>query len=101
MPFSLLQKLCDTPLVFVDVETTGASADWGDRVIEIGLLRVEAGARVATLCVDADAPLNDYDRAADFHLTGVGANVGCVRPGPYLPALRLPRGISSIFVLVP
>jgi DNA polymerase III epsilon subunit family exonuclease len=47
MPFSLLQKLSETPLVFVDVETTGASADWGDRVIEIGLLRVEGGARVA------------------------------------------------------
>src|SRR5437867_3998725 len=47
MPFSLLQKLSDIPLVFIDVETTGASADWGDRVIEIGLVRVENGRRTA------------------------------------------------------
>lgn len=47
MPFSLLHKLCDLPMVFVDVETTGASADWGDRVIEIGIVRVEGERRVA------------------------------------------------------
>ena len=49
MPFSLLQKLCDTPLCFIDVETTGASADYGDRVIEIGIVRVENGVRVAEM----------------------------------------------------
>src|SRR5436305_2038796 len=47
MPFSLLQKLREIPLVFLDVETTGASADWGDRVIEVGLVRVEKSERVA------------------------------------------------------
>ncbi|HLL88627.1 MAG TPA: exonuclease domain-containing protein [Tepidisphaeraceae bacterium] len=46
-PISLLAKLRDVPLAFVDVETTGASADYGDRVIEIGVVRVEGGAVVA------------------------------------------------------
>lgn len=41
--FSLVQKLCDVPLAFVDVETTGASAEWGDRVIELGIARYEGG----------------------------------------------------------
>src|SRR5207237_943841 len=39
MPISLIQTLRETPLAFVDVETTGASADFGHRVIEIGVLR--------------------------------------------------------------
>src|SRR6266545_3724520 len=43
MGISLLDKLHSTPLVFVDVETTGASVDFGDRVIEIGMLRIENG----------------------------------------------------------
>jgi DNA polymerase III epsilon subunit family exonuclease len=43
MPFSLISCLCDVPLAFVDVETTGASAAWGDRVIEVGVVRVEGG----------------------------------------------------------
>lgn len=45
--FSLIQLLCDTPLAFVDVETTGASAQFGDRVIELGIVRVEGGKVVA------------------------------------------------------
>src|SRR6185503_20616311 len=47
MPISLIQCLRDTPLAFVDVETTGASADFGHRVIEIGICRVEGGRVVA------------------------------------------------------
>jgi DNA polymerase III epsilon subunit family exonuclease len=47
MAFSLLQPLHDTPLAFVDVETTGASADFGHRVIELGIVRYERGVRVA------------------------------------------------------
>ncbi|HWE96695.1 MAG TPA: exonuclease domain-containing protein [Tepidisphaeraceae bacterium] len=43
MAFSLLQPLRDVPLAFLDVETTGASADFGDRVIELGIVRVEGG----------------------------------------------------------
>jgi DNA polymerase III epsilon subunit family exonuclease len=43
MPFSLLQLLREIPLAFVDVETTGASADFGHRIIEIGIVRLERG----------------------------------------------------------
>jgi DNA polymerase III epsilon subunit family exonuclease len=47
MSISLLSCLRDTPLAFVDVETTGASADFGHRVIEIGVCRIEGGRIVA------------------------------------------------------
>ena len=47
MSFSLLQLLCDIPLAFVDVETTGASAQFGHRVIELGIVRIEHGRKVA------------------------------------------------------
>lgn len=46
MPISLLQKLRDVPIAFVDTETTGASADFGHRVIELGIVRVEGGVKV-------------------------------------------------------
>jgi DNA polymerase III epsilon subunit family exonuclease len=41
--FSLIRKLREMPLAFVDVETNGCSAAWGDRVIEIGIVRYENG----------------------------------------------------------
>jgi DNA polymerase III epsilon subunit family exonuclease len=47
MSISLISCLGDTPLAFVDVETTGASAEFGHRVIEIGICRVEGGRIVA------------------------------------------------------
>ncbi len=47
MPISLLQPLREIPFAFVDTETTGASADFGDRVIELGIVRVEGGRIVA------------------------------------------------------
>jgi DNA polymerase III epsilon subunit family exonuclease len=47
MPFSLIDTLHNTPIAVVDVETTGASADLGDRVIEIGIVRIERGQKVA------------------------------------------------------
>ena len=47
MPFSLLQPLLQVPIAVVDVETTGASAAMGDRIIEIGIVRLEAGQPVA------------------------------------------------------
>jgi 3-hydroxyacyl-[acyl-carrier-protein] dehydratase len=40
---SLIQRLTDLPLAFIDVETNGRSARSGDRVIEIGILRVQGG----------------------------------------------------------
>src|SRR4051794_20116721 len=48
MAFSLIQSLHDTPLAFLDVETTGASAQFGHRVIELGIVRVERGQWVAS-----------------------------------------------------
>jgi DNA polymerase III epsilon subunit family exonuclease len=47
MPFSLIQPLSELPIAVLDVETTGASADLGDRVIEIGIARYERGQKVA------------------------------------------------------
>lgn len=47
MPFSLLQPLLEIPIAVVDVETTGASADFGHSVIEIGIVRIERGERIA------------------------------------------------------
>jgi DNA polymerase III epsilon subunit family exonuclease len=47
MPFSLIQPLADTPIAVLDVETTGASADFGHRVIELGIVRLERGRVVA------------------------------------------------------
>jgi DNA polymerase III epsilon subunit family exonuclease len=47
VPYSLIQSLREIPLAFVDVETTGASADFGHRVIEIGVCRLEGGCCVA------------------------------------------------------
>ncbi|HEX8522800.1 MAG TPA: exonuclease domain-containing protein [Tepidisphaeraceae bacterium] len=49
MSLSLINKLHQTPLAFIDVETTGASADFGDRVIEVGIVRYENGQPVAHL----------------------------------------------------
>src|SRR5438874_1187154 len=93
MPFSLLQKLFDTPLVFIDVETTGASADWGHRVIEVGLLRVEGGQRVAEF-----AQLIDPQRrisAGVSVLTGITQDMVAGQPtfAQMLPrALEIMRG---------
>ena len=47
MAVSLLHPLSQIPIAVLDVETTGASADWGDRVIELGIVRIENGRRVA------------------------------------------------------
>ena len=40
---SLLSPLSHLPLVFLDVETTGSSAAYGDRVTEVAALRIENG----------------------------------------------------------
>lgn len=48
MSISLISRLADVPLAFVDVETTGASCDHGDRVIEVGIARVEGGQVTST-----------------------------------------------------
>jgi DNA polymerase III epsilon subunit family exonuclease len=47
MPFSLLQPLSQIPIAVIDTETTGASAAFGDRIIEVGIVRIEAGVVVS------------------------------------------------------
>jgi DNA polymerase-3 subunit epsilon len=47
MAVSLIDNLENIPLAFVDTETTGASPDYGHRVIEIGIVRVIGGEVVA------------------------------------------------------
>lgn len=48
MPLSLIDRLNQIPLAVVDVETTGCSAEYGDRVIEVGLVRIECGRTAIT-----------------------------------------------------
>lgn len=47
MSFSLLQPLNQIPIAVLDTETTGASAAFGHRVIELGIVRLEGGCIVA------------------------------------------------------
>src|SRR3954471_12203602 len=47
MDFSLLQPLHSIPIAVVDTETTGASAAFGHKIIEIGVVRIENGREVA------------------------------------------------------
>lgn len=47
MRFSLLQSLRDIPIAVIDTETTGASAACGDRIIEVGVVRIEGGRTTA------------------------------------------------------
>src|SRR3954468_1108643 len=46
MDFSLLQPLRSLPIAVVDTETTGASAAFGHKIIEIGIVRIENGREV-------------------------------------------------------
>jgi len=43
----MLQLLRDIPIACVDTETTGASAAFGHKIIEIGIVRIENGREVA------------------------------------------------------
>ncbi len=47
MRFSLIQPLFSVPIACIDVETTGASTAYGDRVIEIGIVRYDNGQKSA------------------------------------------------------
>jgi DNA polymerase III epsilon subunit-like protein len=47
MTFSLLQPLFSVPIACIDVETTGASAQFGDRIIEVGIVRYDNGLKTA------------------------------------------------------
>jgi DNA polymerase III epsilon subunit family exonuclease len=47
MPFSLIQPLFSVPIACIDVETTGASTEFGDRIIEVGIVRYDNGQKTA------------------------------------------------------
>jgi DNA polymerase III epsilon subunit family exonuclease len=93
MPFSLLQPLLEIPLAFVDVETTGASAELGDRVIELGIVRMEAGRVVSEYqqLIDPGRRISPGITAQ----TGISTEMVCGQPRfcDALPsALQLLRG---------
>ena len=68
-PPSLLSCLRTLPVAVVDVETTGASPRWGDRITEIGIVRYEAGqvTRRWEALVDPKRPISPGVQA----LTGI------------------------------
>lgn len=78
MAVSLVAKMRDVPLAFVDVETTGASPENGDRVIEVGVVRVEGGEVVGTLqkLVDPRRPIS----AGITALTGISPEMCAGQP---------------------
>ena len=93
MAVSLLQALGEIPLAFVDTETTGASAAFGHKVIELGIVRVERGQKVAEYqqLIDPQRPIS----AGVTALTGISNDMVRGRPtfGQQLPAaMELLRG---------
>jgi DNA polymerase III epsilon subunit family exonuclease len=93
MNVSLLQPLGEIPLAFVDTETTGASADFGHRVIELGIVRVEGGRKVGEYqqLIDPQRPIG----AGVTALTGISNEMVRGQPtfGQQLPAaMDLLRG---------
>lgn len=69
--------MMDCPLAVVDVETTGLSARYGDRVIEIGLLRGEKGREITfESFVNPERPISP--RATAVH----GITQEMVEPAP-------------------
>ena len=95
MAFSLVQPLCDLPIAVLDVETTGASADFGHRVIELGIVRVEGGKVVSEYqqLIDPERRISPGVTA----LTGISQDMvtGQPRFADQLPAaLELLRGAA-------
>jgi DNA polymerase III epsilon subunit family exonuclease len=88
---SLLDKLFDVPLTFVDVETTGACPGYGDRVTEIGILRIERGERVT-----AYQQLVDPQRRIGFHITRLTAITQQMVDGQPRFADVLPRVVELL-----
>ena len=76
---SLIDPLHQVPLAVVDVETTGASPRWGDRIIEIGIVRYEQGRPVARYeaLVDPRRPI----AAGVTALTGISQDMVAGQPG--------------------
>jgi DNA polymerase III epsilon subunit family exonuclease len=97
MSFSLLQSLRDVALAFIDVETTGASAEYGDRVIEVGVVRYACGQKVAEYqqLVDPQRRIS----AGVIALTGITPDMVAGRPtfDQQLPAmLEMMRGAAVL-----
>lgn len=95
--FSLLQPLFEIPLAFVDVETTGASTDFGHRVIELGIVRIEGGRVVAEYqqLIDPNRRISPGVTA----LTGISQDMVTGQPdfSRQLPAaMELLRGAAVI-----
>jgi DNA polymerase III epsilon subunit family exonuclease len=73
MPFSLIQPLFSVPIACIDVETTGASAEFGDRIIEIGIVRYDHGKKSAEYqqLIDPRRPIS----AGVTALTGISQSM--------------------------
>ncbi|MCX7997086.1 MAG: exonuclease domain-containing protein [Patescibacteria group bacterium] len=67
----------DHPLAFVDIETTGSSVT-ADRIIEIGILRVDAGDRVT----EYKTLLNPHTHIPPFILEMTGISPSALREAP-------------------
>jgi len=91
MRFSFLQILSDIPHAFLDVETTGASVDFGHRVIELGIVRYERGHKVAEYqqLIDPRRPIS----AGITALTGISPDM--VRGMPTF-AEQLPAALKLL-----
>lgn len=91
MPFSLLDTLGKMPIAVIDTETTGVSATHGDRVIEIGIVRVKGGA-----VVDEYQQLVDPGRRINPAVTTLtGISQGMVQGQPRFGD-QLPRMLSML-----
>ncbi len=88
---SLLDRLRDVPIAVVDVETTGASPRYGDRVTEVGVARYEGGEIVREL-----ARLVDPHRLIPqkiVHLTGISQDMVAGQP---VFADRIPEVVDAL-----
>ena len=78
MSFSLLQRLSDIPLAFIDVETNGFRASSGSRVIEIGVVRLENG-QIKSEYSQLIDPRRPISPSITLH-TGITAAMCCGQP---------------------
>ena len=97
MRFSLLESLSQIPIAVVDTETTGASAAFGHKVIEVGIVRIENGREVARYeqLIDPIRPIT----AGVTALTGISNDMVAGQPhfADQLPAmLRILEGAAIL-----
>lgn len=86
---SLARSLAATPIVVIDVETTGASMGGGDRMIELAIVRLEGG-RI----VDRFEQLLDPERHLPAHITRLTGITPDMLAGQPTFAEVLPRVLS-------